>query len=145
MDASVRALFTLLFVLFAGPACAVDQIDYFCIFSNAAAAQADGPVGAFWNGTNWDTSTTFPGITVSTPAALINGISTLTGFWIIVSRAVDSSALDADTNCIMTLDRDVGSVNGNFVLAAAITGTARTNLTFHPIPLGSGYPSPLGK
>ena len=62
-----------------------------------------------------------------------------------VSRTADSPALDADTNCVMTLDRDVGKINGNFVLAAAITGTNRTNLIFHPIPLGSAYPSPLGK
>ena len=140
----IRIIFAILLFL-PSTARAVDQIDYFCIFSNAAAAQADGPVGAFWNGTVWDTSTTFPGITVVTPAALINGISPITGFWIMVSRIADSPALDADTNCVMTLDRDVGKINGNFVLAAAITGTARTNLTFHPIPLGSGYPSPLGK
>ena len=122
------------------------QIDYFCIFTNAAAAQADGPVGAFWNGTTWDTSTTYPNTSVTTPAALINGISPITGFWIVVSRPAPSSALDADTNCVMKLDRDLGKVNGNFVLAASISGTNRTNLTFQPVPFdGPGYPRPLGK
>lgn len=122
------------------------QIDYFCIFTNAAAAQADGPVGAFWNGTVWDTSTTYPGVSVATPAALINGISPITGFWIIVSRPAASGALDADTSCVMKLDRDLGKVNGNFVLAASVTGTNRTNLTFQPVPFdGPGYPRPLGK
>lgn len=122
-----------------------DEIDYFCIFSSAATAQADGPVGAFWNGTVWDASTTFPGVSVVTPQALVNGISSLTGFWIIVSRTADSPALDADTNCVMTLDRDLGKINGNFVLSAAITGTNRTNMTFQPVPHGSAYPRPLGK
>jgi hypothetical protein len=136
----------LIVALLVSPANA-DEIDYFCIFSNAASAQADGPVGTFWNSVSatWDTSTTFPAVSVVTPQALVNGISSLTGFWIIVSRTADSPALDADTNCVMTLDRDLGKVNGNFVLAAAITGSNRTSLTFHPVPHGSGYPSPLGK
>ena len=137
----------LLFVFLLASSAEADEIDYFCIFSNAAAAEADGPVGAFWNtsGSVWDTSTTFPGVSVVTPQALVNGISSLTGFWIIVSRTADSPALDADTNCVMTLDRDLGKVNGNFVLAAAITGTNRTSLTFQPVPHGSAYPRPLGK
>jgi hypothetical protein len=121
------------------------EIDYFCIFSSAATAQADGPVGAFWNGTVWDTSTTFPGVSVVTPAALVNGISPITGFWIIVSRPADSPALDADTACVMTLDRDLGKINGNFVLAGSLTGTNRTSATFSPVPHGSAYPRPLGK
>lgn len=122
------------------------EIDYFCIFSNAAAAQADGPVGAFWNGSTWDTSTTFPGISVATPQAVINGVSSVTGFWIIVSRPAANAGLDADTNCVMKLDRDQGKVNGNFVLGASVTGTNRTNLTFQPGPFdGPGYPRPLGK
>lgn len=131
-------------MLLISPASA-NEIDYFCIFASAASAQADGPVGAFWNGTAWDTSTTFPGVSVTTPQALVNGISSLTGFWIVVSRTAASAALDADANCVMKLDRDAGSVNGNFVLAAAITGTNRTSLVFQPTPFGSGYPRPLGK
>jgi hypothetical protein len=121
------------------------QIDYFCIFSNFAAAQADVNVGAFWNGTSWDQSTTFPGISVATPAALVNGISSITGFWILVSRPVPDAGLDANTACVMKLDRDVGKVNGNFVVAGSLTGSNRTNLTFQPAPFGSGYPRPLGK
>jgi len=134
----------LAFLLFCTPA-AANEIDYFCIFTNAAAAQADPPVGTFWNGTTWDTSTTFPGVSVVTPQALVNGISSITGFWIVVSRVSTSAALDADTNCVMKLDRDLGNVNGNFVLAAAIVGGNRTALTFQPVPHGSGYPRPLGK
>ena len=98
----------LILALLASPASA-NEIDYFCIYSNAAAAQADSPVGAFWNGSAWDTSTTFPGISVNTPAALING---------------------------------------NFVVAASVTGTNRTSLSFKPQPMavsGSAYPIPLGK
>lgn len=144
----IRIFVIFLSVLMAiAPARAVDQIDYFCIFSNAAAAQADAPVGAFWNASTsqWDLSTTFPGVSVVTPQALVNGISSLTGFWIIVSRTADSPALDSDTNCVMRLDRDVAAVNGNFVLSSAITGTNRTSLTFQPMPAGSLYPKPLGK
>lgn len=136
----------LLLILMASPASA-GEIDYFCIFANAAAAQADANVGVFWNATLsvWDQSTVFPGVSVVTPAALINGISPITGFWILVSRPADNPGLDADTACVMKLDRDLGNVNGAFVLAATLTGTNRTNATFQPIPLGSGYPRPLGK
>ena len=123
------------------------MIDYFCIFATALLAQADPDVGRFWNATvsTWDTGTTFPGVSVVTPQALVNGVSSVTGFWIVVSRVGTSAALDADTNCVMTLDRDLGKVNGNFVLAAAIVGGNRTALTFQPVPHGSGYPRPLGK
>jgi hypothetical protein len=123
------------------------QIDYFCIFSNAAAAQADANVGAFWNATLsvWDQSTVFPGISVVTPAALVNGISPITGFWIMVARPTANAGLDADTACVMKLDRDLGAVNGAFVLGATLTGTNRTTATFQPVPHGSNYPRPLGK
>lgn len=140
----MKKLLAIVLTLLGSPA-AANEIDYFCIFSNVASAQADGPVGAFWNGSTWDTSTTFPGISVTTPQALVNGISSVTGFWIMVSRPVADAGLDADTNCVMTLDRDLGKVNGNFVLAAAITGSNRTSLLFQPTPFGSGYPRPLGK
>lgn len=121
------------------------MIDYFCIFANAAAAQADPTVGAFWNSSAsaWDTSTVFPGVSVSTPAALVNGISSISGFWIIVSQQVSNPALDAI--CVMKLDRELGAVNGAFVLVATITGSNRTNLNFAPVPHGSRYPRPLGK
>lgn len=121
------------------------EIDYFCLFSNAAAAQADVNVGAFWNGLVWDQSTVFPGVSVATPAALVNGISPITGFWIMVSRPIANAGLDADTSCVMKLDRDLASVNGSFVLAATLTGTNRTTATFQPVPNGSKYPRPLGK
>ena len=140
----MKYIAVIVYLLFSTPTLA-DEIDYFCIFSSATTAQADGPVGAFWNGTVWDTSTTFPGVSVVTPQALVNGISSLTGFWIIISRVADSPALDADINCVMSLDRDIAKVNGNFVLAAAITGSNRTNLTFQPVPHGAAYPRPLGK
>lgn len=122
-----------------------NQIDYFCLFSNAAAAEADSAVGAYWDGAGWNPSRTFPGIKVVTPQAIINGVSSLTGFWILVSNAGPVAALDADTNCVMKLDRDIAAVGGSFVLAAAITGANRTSLTFQPGPQGSNYPRPLGE
>ena len=137
----------LIVALLASPVSA-NEIDYFCIFTNAAAAQIDSNVGPFWNGSSWDTSTTFPGVTVVTPQALVNGISPITAFWIIVSRPIANAGLDANAACVMKLDRDQGAVNGNFVLGAAITGGNRTSLTFKPQPMaqsGSAYPNPLGK
>jgi microcompartment protein CcmK/EutM len=123
------------------------MIDYFCIFANAAAAQADPTVGAFWNATSsiWDTSQVFPGISVITSAPTINGINSSTGFWIIISRLNRDAGLDA--TAVMALDREIGRGDGNFVLFAAgsLNGTARTNLNFGPVPHGSGYPRPLGK
>ena len=142
-----RILFLLLMFFACTPAKA-GQIDYFCLFSNAAAAQADVNVGAFWNApaASWDTSTVFPGVSVSTPAALINGISTLSGFWIVVSRPTASNpGLDGDTACqIMKLDRDLAP-SGNFVISASISGSNRTSLSFQPIPHGAGYPKPLAQ
>lgn len=123
------------------------QVDYFCLFTNAAAAQADGAVGAFWFSTNsvWDLSQTFPSVSVITAAALVNGINPNTGFWIVISQTARNAALDAKANCVMTLDRDLGAVNGAFVLAGTLTGANRTNATFSPIPAGSKYPRPFGK
>ena len=137
----MRALIALLLSLLALPAQA-GQIDYFCLFASAAAAQADVNVGVFWNGSAWDQSTVFPGIAVATPAALVNGISPITGFWILVSRPTSSNpGLDADAACqIMKWDRD--AVN---VVAASLTGTNRTSASFHPVPAGSQYPQPFGK
>jgi hypothetical protein len=145
----MRKVLALILFLLCNPAMA-GQIDYFCIFSNAAAAQADVNVGAFWNATSasWDTSTVFPGISVSTPAAIVNGIPSLTAFWILVSQRVANAGLDSDAACVMKLDRDLGGVNGAFVLSASIIGTNRTSLTFRPTPhaiAGANYPQPLGK
>ncbi len=144
-EGAMKSIIALCCWLFFVSSARAGEIDYFCIFTNAAAAQADANVGAFWNGANWDQSTVFPGISVVTPAALVNGISPITGFWILVARPAADAGLDANTACVMKLDRDLGKVNGSFVLAAAITGSNRTSLTFQPIPHGSGYPRPLGK
>jgi hypothetical protein len=131
-------------VLMCSPAHA-DELDYFCIFSNAAAAQVDTAIAPFWNGTNWDLSTTFPNVSVTTPAALVNGISPITGFWIVVARTADSPALDADTACVMKLDRDLAVGNGAFVVSATLTGSNRTSASFKPMPAGAQYPIPFGK
>lgn len=141
-----RLIIALGFLLTALPARA-DQIDYFCLFTNAAAAQADSAVGTYWDATDgvWDSSRTFPGIKVVTPQAVVNGISSLTGFWILVSNSGPVAALDADTACVMKLDRDIAAVGGSFVLSAAITGSNRTGLTFQPGPQGQKYPRPLGQ
>lgn len=128
-------------------AASANEIDYFCIFANQAAAQADANVGTFWDAasSSWNQSTTFPGTKIATPAALINGVSSITGFWIVVSTVGSNAGLDSNAACVMKLDRDLAAVNGAFVLSASVSGTNRTSLTFSPVPHGSKYPSPLGK
>lgn len=140
----MKCVLALILILLSWPASA-GQIDYFCLFANAAAAQADANVGVFWNGATWDTSTVFPGVSVITPTVQIGGINTTTGFWIVVSRPAANAGLDGNAACVMKLDRDLGKVNGAFVLAGSLAGTGRTNLNFGPVPHGSGYPRPLGK
>jgi hypothetical protein len=141
----MKRLAIIAFFLFASPAWA-QPYDYFCIFTNQAAAEADATVGAYWNGTTWDLSQTFPGVTVSTPSALVDGISAITGFWIVVSSPVDNAALDAKANCVMKLDRQAAVLGNAFVVAATgLTGTGRTSFTFQPVPHGSRYPRPLGQ
>jgi hypothetical protein len=124
-----------------------DQIDYYMLFSNAAAAQADPVVGSppYWNGTNWNTSITFPGTTLITSQALINGISSFAGFWIIISLPTPNAAIAADTNLVFTFNRDSACRLQSFVLSATVVGTARTLATTHPVPAGSCYPQPLGQ
>src|SRR5580658_1366008 len=102
-----------------------DQLDYFMLFTNAAVAQADSVVGAYWDAVDsvWNLSVVFPGIKVVTPQAVVNGISSLTGFWIIISNAGDVPALDSHPNLIMKLDRDIAAQGGSFVLSSVITGT----------------------
>lgn len=121
--------------------------DYFCIFTNQTAAEADAVVGAYWDSADsvWNTSVVFPGVTVSTPSALVDGISAATGFWIVVSSPTDNAALDAKANCVMKLDRQAAVLNQPFVVAATLTGTGRTSFTFSPVPHGSRYPRPLGQ
>lgn len=135
----------ILLVLVCSVTSKANEIDYFCIFSNQAAAQADIAIAPYWNGTSWDQSQTFPSISVTTPQALVNGISSLTGFWIEIANIGPNASLDGDAACVMKLDRDVAATNGAFVLGAAITGGNRTSLTFRPVPAGSAYPRPLGK
>jgi hypothetical protein len=124
-----------------------DQIDYYLLFSNAAAAQADPVVGAvpYWNGTNWNTSITFPNTKLVTAQALINGISSGLGFWIIISLPTPDAAVAGRPNLVFTFNRDAGCRLQSFVLSATVTGTARTLATTQPVPAGSCYPQPLGQ
>ena len=122
-------------------------IDYFFLFATATAAETDPVVGAFYNVPNtiWRPDVCFPGLKVVTPQTVINGISSLTGFWLLIAQATPNVALAANANLVMVLDRDAANANGAFVLAASITGTNRSNLTFSPTPFGANYPQPLGQ
>jgi hypothetical protein len=125
-----------------------DQYDYYCIFTNQAAAEADSVVGTYWNATAsaWNTSVTFPNHKVTTAAALILGISPITGFFIIVSSAGPNTALANDSACFMALNRSAACRSASFVVAAPnFSGTSRTNATLSPVPMGSCYPRPLGQ
>lgn len=134
-------------LLLASPASA-QPYDYFCIFTNQAAAQADATVGAYWDPVNlvWNLSTVFVGVSVVTPTALVDGISPITGFWIVVSSMTDNVALDAKANCVMKLDRQAAILGNAFVVASTgLSGAGRTSFTFSPVPHGSRYPRPLGQ
>jgi hypothetical protein len=121
--------------------------DYFLIFTNAAAAQADATVGTYWDAADgvWRQDVCFPGAKVITAAALVHGISPLTGFWIMIATVGPNAVLDAHANLVLKLDRDVAAQGGSFVLSAAISGTNRTNATISLVPHGSNYPHPLGQ
>ena len=146
----MRALLALSFLLAALPLRA-NEIDYFCLFTNVAGAQANPAVGAYWHPAtsdspaDWDRSQTNPGLSVVTPQAIVNGVSSATGFWIMISTFGPNAALDADTSCVMKLDRDAAIAGNAFATSTVITGANRTALTFSPVPLGSRYPLPLGQ
>jgi hypothetical protein len=144
----MRSVIAALVLLFSSPLAKAQPFDYFCIFTNQAAAQVDAVVGTYWivGNSAWDLSQTFPGVTVSTPSALVDGISAITGFWIVVSSPVDNAALDAKANCVMKLDRQAAILGNAFVVASTgLSGTGRTSFTFQPVPHGSRYPRPLGQ
>ena len=123
------------------------MIDYFFLFATQAAAEADPVVGAFYDATDgvWRPDVCFPGTNVATPQAVINSISSLTGFWLIIAQTNPNAALAADANLVMALDRDAANAGRSFVTSAVITGTNRTSLTFSPTPFGAKYPQPLGQ
>ena len=124
------------------------MIDYVFLFANQAAAQADAAVGAYWlpGNADWRRDVVITGISVSTPTALVFGISTLTGFWIMVCSTLPNAALAASPNLVLALDRDA-AINGHPFVAATpgLSGTGRTSATFAPVPMGSKYPIPLGQ
>lgn len=121
------------------------QTDYFLLFTNAAAAQADATVGTYWDGSNWRGDVCFTGLKIVTAQAIINSISSLTGFWILISNPGALAALDSHPNLVMKLDRDAAALGGAFVVSAVISGTNRTGLTISPVPHGAQYPRPLGQ
>ena len=123
------------------------MIDYFFLLATEAAAEADPIVGAYWISdlAQWRPDVCFPGTKVATPQAVINGISSLTGFWLIIAQTNPNAALAADANLVMALDRDAANAGRSFVTSAVITGTNRTSLTFSPTPFGAKYPQPLGQ
>jgi hypothetical protein len=131
----------LLFFLVATPALAVDQYDYFFLFSTQAAAEVDPVVGHYWNAANgWDLSQTFPGISVVTASAIVNGISALTGFWIMISSAGPNATLAGGANMVMSLDRTTAVLVGTPLISSA----GHAAFVWHPVPTGSTYPAHVG-
>src|ERR1700723_3037688 len=112
------------------------------LFSSQVVAESDPVVSLYYNG-GWDLSQTFPSISVVTAQAIVNSISTATGFWIMVCKPEPVQVLDTHPNLVMKLNRDLTS--SSFVISSVITGSNRTNLVFHPSPQGSNYPQPLGQ
>ena len=119
------------------------MIDYIFLFANLAAAIADPTVGAYYNN-GWRMDVCNPGIKVVTAAALVNGVSPLTGYWVMI-ESPPNVALANDAKLVLALDRNAAVQSKPFVVAAAISGANRTNATMAPVPLGSQYPQPLGQ
>lgn len=122
------------------------QVDYFFLFANTAAAQADPTVGSYWDATNlaWRGDVCFPGLKVVTSQALLNGIATGLGFWIMISSQGPNAALAAHANCAVATDRGLAP-GGAFVLSATMTAAGHQTLQVSPVPMGSAYPQPFGK
>ena len=120
------------------------MIDYIFLFANLAAAIADPTVGAYYNN-GWRMDVCNPGIKVVTAAALVNGVSPITGYWIMIESTGPSAALSSNSKLVLVLDRDAAVRSKSFVVAAAISGANRTNATISVVPLGSQYPQPLGQ
>lgn len=117
------------------------MIDYFFLFSNQAAALADPIVGAFSDGSgNWRLDICFPGIAVSTASALVNGISTLTGFWICISQTADNPTFDSHANLVISLNREAATLH-----ATVLNAGGHTSFQATPVPAGSTYHRPLNQ
>lgn len=108
------------------------QIDYFCWFGAEAAARVDSGVGAYWNGTAWDTSQTFI-VTAASGGGSLPG-----NFAIIVSKPARDAALDADNQCGLVIDRDllVAGRAGAIIASGGVATAVRQQMHFSPIPMG---------
>ena len=100
--------------------------DYIFLFANAAAAQADPSIGAYWvaptadNPTgSWRGDVCYPGMKILTATAIVNGVSTLTGFWIGIASMVDVPAFDAHSKLVAKLDRDAAIAGATAGLPAS--------------------------
>lgn len=124
-----------------------NQTDYFFLFASAAAAQADPIVGAYWDTVNliWRGDVCFPGLKVVTSQAVVNGISSLTGFWIMISSPGPNATLAGSANCVLATDRIIAAQGGSFVIASSMTAAGHQNLHFSPVPAGSQYAQPLAQ
>ena len=126
------------------------MIDYFFLFPNEAAAIADPTVGQFYvtGASSWRKSVCFPGLKIATAQAVVNGISTLTGFWLCIvstpSNAIwtppAASALAGHANCVLVLNRDT-----TLIVSKQLSASGSTSFQFSPMPCGAVYAIPLNQ
>src|ERR1700733_14689125 len=111
----------------------IPMYDYIFLFASVAAAQADGIVGLYWVAPtaenpvgSWRGDVCYPGMKIVTATAIVNGVSTLTGFWIGIASTVDVPAFDTHSNLVSKLDR-------NAAIAGATGGLPASSKTITSI------------
>ena len=150
----IVALWIIALLLVLTPAHA-EMRDYLCWFGSSAAAQADGTVGLYWNGTMWDTSITSVLDSYSTSQGLLGNFAIRISHANLPNEPATRAALDADNQCMLVLNRDLCVGGSPCVIATkgAMTAPGRQSLIFSPVPAGShwvivggkGYPRPLNQ
>ena len=114
------------------------MIDHLFVFSTQAVAQADPVVGAYWNGTNWDTSRCIPGVT----AVSANATSIPIGWFITISLPALNPAMQALPSCVLITDRTAGIAGQPYVLytMASLTLAQANAMKIYPQFCGNNYP-----
>jgi hypothetical protein len=116
-------------------------IDHLFSFATQATAQTDSVVGAYWNGTNWDTSCCIPGVVVVSA----NATAVPIGWFITISLQQLNAAMQASSACLLITDRNAGILGNTYVLYSPIlTAAQKGAMKVYPQFAGHNYPILLG-